>query len=94
MAVLTSAPTISSTSATQLGTARSRRVLLLVEAPPSGTIYIGGADVTSSNGRALASGDEPFLVQQSFQGDETPSEAFYAVTASSTATPRVLEIRK
>lgn len=93
MAVLTSAPTIS-TTATALGESRARRVLLLVEPPASGTVYIGGADVTSSNGRPLAAGDDPFLVQQAFEEDLTPTEAFYAVTASSTATVRVLEIRK
>jgi hypothetical protein len=49
----------------------------------SGTIYIGGADLTTANGYRLDNGDKLSLMI----GDH---EALYAITASGTATLYVL----
>lgn len=53
----------------------------------TGTVsYIGGSDVTSTNGLGIDSGAGPvhFLLQ--------PGDALYAITASSTATVQVMTI--
>ena len=52
----------------------------------SGTIYIGGADVTSSNGYKMDNGDKMVV--------QNHGNAIYAVTASGTATLSTLVIQK
>ena len=52
----------------------------------SGTIYIGGADVTTSNGYRLDNGDKLTL--------DNHDNPIYAVTSSGTATLYVLVISK
>lgn len=57
---------------------------LLVKVPAGGaTIYVGGSDVTSSNGYAVAAGE-------ALACDVDPAERLYAVTASGTQTAYVL----
>ena len=52
----------------------------------SGTIYIGGADVTSSNGYKMDNGDKMVV--------QNHGNAIYAVTSSGTATLSTLIIQK
>ena len=52
----------------------------------SGTIYIGGADVTSSNGYKMDNGDKTIV--------QNHGNAIYAVTSSGTATLSTLVIQK
>ena len=52
----------------------------------SGTIYIGGADVTSSNGYKMDNGDKMVV--------QNHGNAIYAVTSSGTATLSTLVIQK
>lgn len=49
----------------------------------SADVYLGGADVTTSTGFLLASGD-------TFDFDLAPSETLYGIVASSTATVSVI----
>ena len=52
----------------------------------SGTLYIGGADVTSSNGYKMDNGDKMVV--------QNHGNAIYAVTSSGTATLSTLVIQK
>ena len=52
----------------------------------SGTLYLGGADVTSSNGYKMDSGDKTIV--------QNHGNAIYAVTSSGTATLSTLIIQK
>ena len=52
----------------------------------SGTLYIGGADVTSSNGYKMDNGDKVVI--------QNHGNAIYAVTSSGTATLSTLVIQK
>ena len=52
----------------------------------SGTLYIGGADVTSSNGYKMDNGDKVVV--------QNHGNAIYAVTSSGTATLSTLVIQK
>jgi hypothetical protein len=73
------------TTAAEIGTSRHRRVQLTVQPPASGTVYIGGPDVTTSTGRPLAAGDDPFVVYKLFEMDMTPSLAYWVVAGSTIA---------
>lgn len=91
MPIRTSAPTVT-TTATALGESSSRRTELVVVAPETGTVYIGGPTVTAANGYPLVEGDAPFNASRVIQSDSAPSEAWHAITSTGTATVRVLEI--
>jgi hypothetical protein len=52
----------------------------------SGTLYLGGADVTSSNGYKMDNGDKTIV--------QNHGNAIYAVTSSGTATLSTLVIQK
>ena len=52
----------------------------------SGTLYIGGADVTSSNGYKMDNGDKTIV--------QNHGNAIYAVTSSGTATLSTLLLQK
>ena len=52
----------------------------------SGTLYLGGADVTSSNGYKMDNGDKTIV--------QNHGNAIYAVTSSGTATLSTLIIQK
>lgn len=84
------------TTATRLCDGRPRRASVLVDPPASGTVFLGGPDVTATGatkGRALSAGDDPFLVTQAFKDDDSPGEPLYAITASGSLDVPVLEIR-
>ena len=52
----------------------------------SGTIYLGGADVTTANGYRMDNGDKTIV--------QNHGNAVYAITSSGTATLYVLSIQK
>ena len=52
----------------------------------SGTLYIGGADVTAANGYRLDNGDKVVI--------QNHSNAIYAITSAGTATLYTLVIQK
>lgn len=86
--------TVVGTTPTRLGNATARRHVLQVDAPASGTVYIGGPSVTSASGYAHAAGDPPWFAQRTYNDDPVPTSQFYAVTASGTATVRVHEVNE
>lgn len=51
----------------------------------AGTIYLGGPNVTTSNGVPLSAG-------QTFSADLAPNDALYAITASGTQDCRIMQL--
>jgi len=62
----------------RLGSATSRRSYLEMVVN-SGTAYIGGDSVTSSDGIPYTSADDPFIVYSWWPGDPSPGESFFVV---------------
>lgn len=92
MALVSSKQNIT-TTASQLGTGKGARGLLIIENPTGSgaTIYIGASDVASDTGITLAPGAAPMTVTNGTR-DTLAGEAWYARTASGTATGvKVLE---
>lgn len=91
MAVTTTAVTVT-TSATALAGVSGARESLGIAVPSGGvTVYIGGSDVTTSNGFPLAAGSSMFLNSDS---STTTSVDFgwYGIVAAATQEVRVLEV--
>jgi hypothetical protein len=91
VSVVSSTATVTTTR-TLLGSPRDSRKQLTVSPDASVTVYIGGPTVTSANGFPLAPGDDPFDVYSAYLGDKAAAQAFYAVTASGSATVHVTEV--
>lgn len=90
---LTSTAVTATTTRGLIGGPKKSRRQLTVFNDGAATAYIGGATVTASSGYPLApSADVPFDVFSSWDGDDSPGMAFYAITASGTAALRVTEI--
>jgi len=86
LALRNSVITLSSTPQ-RCGSSTSRRTYLEIQVE-SGTAYIGGPSVTTSNGLAWTSASGDFIVFQSFPEDTTPGEEHWVVGSG---TVRVLE---
>ncbi len=91
MSVTSTAQTVTTTRSV-VGTPKTTRRQLIVYPDASVTVYIGGSNVTAANGAPLAPGAVPFNVYAGWNGDQSASQGFYAITASGSAACPVLEI--
>lgn len=89
MAFTSSAVSVGTTAVVLAPADPRRRRLYLHNATGAGTTYIGGSDVTTSNGFDLASGDRLELAE-AHPGDCSLRGVIYAVNSSGTNTVRVL----
>jgi len=81
VAIETFVITLSSTPQ-RLGSATSRRSYLEMVVD-SGTAYLGGPDVTTSDGIPYTSADDNFIVYSWWPSDPSPGESFYVVGTGS-----------
>jgi len=78
---LTSTTVTVTTTATLLATADRGRRFIGIANGSGGHIHVGGVGLTSANGIRLDANDE-LLVQQQFENDHTPGQAWYAIAPS------------
>lgn len=91
MAVTTSAVTVT-TGATAILARNNGRRSAIIHVPTGGsTVYVGGSDVTTSNGLPVEAGNSLSL-SQGDSHDQTPRYEYYGIVAASTQAVRVLEV--
>lgn len=75
------------TTASELGTGRGGRRVLVVRNPlgSGATIYLGSGTVTVADAAFMLDAGDPSLVLASGENDSLGSEEWYAITASGTA---------
>lgn len=79
------------TSATVLGTPRSRRTELVFAVPAEGVaVYVGGSAVTTSTGFKVLPGERVTITNS--ESSRSASEAWCAVTAAGTQAIAVIEV--
>ena len=90
MAVTTSSVTVGTTATALCGTDPKRRTLIIHNAHSS-KVYLGGPNVTTSNGMHLDN-DEKIVLTNNIASDGTAKNAFYAVVSSGTASVSLMEV--
>lgn len=90
MAVTTSNTSVGTTATLLCGTDPKRRRLYIKNAHSS-KAYIGGSDVTTSNGFHIDS-NETIVISNDSPSDCSAKNAFYAILGSGSGTVSVLEV--
>lgn len=90
MAIENTAYTVTTTPV-MLGVAIGERREKLIVVVDSGTVYLGGDDVTTASGLPVTAADSPFVIERGYWEDRVPSQPWHAVSAGSVAA-RAIEV--